>query len=116
VKGPPTPLEEVEVTDLQLDRIASSDATATVRLSGDVDMASAPRLRSLLEELVDSGTKRIVLDCRSLSFLDSSGIGVLVAARTRMGDDSELVLESPPSHVRKVLDITGMDSQLTVVP
>jgi anti-anti-sigma factor len=104
------------VTDLQLDRIASADGSATVKLTGDVDMASAPRLHSLLEELVDDGTKRIVLDCRALTFLDSSGIGVLVATRTRMGDDGELVLESPPSHVRKVLEITGMGSQLSVVP
>jgi anti-sigma B factor antagonist len=109
-------VEEVGVTDLHLDRIASSDANATVKLTGDVDMASAPRLRSMLDELVDSGMNRIVLDCRELSFLDSSGIGVLVAARTRMGDDGELVLDSPPSHVRKVLDITGMGTHLSVVP
>ena len=104
------------MTDLQLDRIASSYTSATVKVTGDVDMASAPRLRSTLDELVDSGLSRIVLDCRELSFLDSSGIGVLVAARTRMGDDGELVLDSPPSHVRKVLDITGMGSHLSVVP
>jgi anti-sigma B factor antagonist len=104
------------VTDLQLDRIASSGTTATVRVAGDVDMASAPRLRALLEELVGSGVGRIVLDCRELSFLDSSGIGVLVAARARMGDDGELVLQSPPRHVRKVLDITGMGAHVSVVP
>ncbi len=104
------------MTDLQLERIASSDGGTTVKVTGDVDMASVPRLRSMLDELVDSGASRIVLDCHDLSFLDSSGIGVLIAARTRMGEGGELVLDSPPSHVRKVLDITGVGAHLSVVP
>ena len=79
-------------------------------------MATAPQLRDLLDELVDAGSRRIVLDCRDLEFLDSSGIGVLVAARNRLGDDGEIVLDSPPPHVRKVLEITGVASHLSVVP
>ena len=102
--------------DLELERIASSGADTTVKITGDVDMASAPRLRSVLDELVDSGASRIVLDCHDLSFLDSSGIGVLIAVITRMGEDGELVLDSPPTHVRKVLEITGVGAYLSVVP
>ena len=49
-----------------------------------------------------------MLDCRELAFLDSSGIGVLVAARNRLGDEGEIVLDSPQAHVRKVLEITGV--------
>ena len=104
------------MTDLELEHMASSGHGTTVKVTGDVDMASAPRLRSMLDELVDSGATRIVLDCHDLSFLDSSGIGVLIAVRTRMGEDGELVLDSPPTHVRKVLDITGVGTHLSVVP
>ena len=103
------------MTDLQLQPIVSSDSATTLKVTGDVDMASAPRLRSVLDELLDSGVDCIVLDCHELTFLDSSGIGVLVAARTRLGD-GELVLDSPPSHVRKVLDITGVGAHLSIVP
>jgi anti-sigma B factor antagonist len=78
-------------------------------------MATAPQLRELLEQLVASGSRRIVLDCRDLEFLDSSGIGVLVAARNRMGDDGALVIESPTAHVLKVLEITGVSEHLSVV-
>lgn len=82
---------------------------------GEIDMATAPQLRDLLERLVSAGSRRIVLDCRELEFLDSSGIGVLVAARNRMGDGGELVIDSPSAHVLKVLEITGVSEHLSVI-
>jgi anti-sigma B factor antagonist len=100
------------VSQLELLPGAAGDDPVVVR--GDVDMATAPQLRSLLDELVDAGVTTIVLDCRALEFLDSSGIGVLVAARKRLGDQGQLVIDSPPAHVRKVLDITGVAGHLTV--
>ncbi len=57
-----------------------------------------------------------MLDCRGLDFLDSSGIGVLVAVRKRLGVDGSLTLEAPPAHVRKVLDLTGVSAHVAVVP
>jgi anti-sigma B factor antagonist len=103
------------VADLELE-LSSGDGGALVTVRGEIDMATAPQLRDVLEALIDGGAQRIVLDCHALGFLDSSGIGVLVAARNRLGDDGEIVLDSPPSHVRKVLEITGVASHLSVVP
>ena len=104
------------MADLEFEQTPSPDGTAAVTIRGEIDIATAPQLRGLLTQLVDAGSRRIVLDCRGLEFLDSAGIGVLVAARQRMGDDGELVLESPAPHVRKVLEITGVASYLSVVP
>lgn len=101
---------------LELEQGSSESDRVTVVVRGEIDMATAPQLRELLDRLHSAGFHHIVLDCRGLGFLDSSGIGVLVAARTRLGDDGELVLDSPPPHVRKVLEITGVSSHLSVVP
>jgi anti-sigma B factor antagonist len=103
------------VADLDLE-LTAADAGSLIIVRGEVDMATAPQLRDALNQVIDSGSQRIVLDCRALEFLDSSGIGVLVAARNRLGDDGEIVLDSPQAHVRKVLEITGVDSHLSVVP
>ena len=75
-----------------------SDEGAAVVVRGEVDMATAPQLRDALVALVDGGATRITLDCRGLEFLDSSGIGVLIAVRKRLGDDGSLTLEAPPAH------------------
>ena len=79
-------------------------------------MATAPKLRNTLNELVDGGASRIVLDCRGLDFLDSSGIGVLIAVRRRLGDDGAMTLEAPQAHVRKVLELTGVVDHVEIAP
>lgn len=101
--------------DLELESHPAADRD-TVIIRGEIDMATAPQLRDLLNELVDGGSTRIVLDCRSLDFLDSSGIGVLIAVRKRLGDDGALTVESPPAHVRKVLELTGVSEHVAIVP
>jgi anti-sigma B factor antagonist len=102
------------VSQLELVRVDTQEGGVVIAVRGEVDMATAPELRTALDDAVDGGASRVVLDCRALEFLDSSGIGVLVAARKRLGDTGELVIDSPPAHVRKVLDITGVTAHLTV--
>ena len=102
------------MADLEL-QWAEADAGALITVRGEIDMATVPQLRDLLDQLIDAGSRRIVLDCRELAFLDSSGIGVLVAARNRLSE-GEIVLDSPQAHVRKVLEITGVGAHLSVIP
>jgi anti-sigma B factor antagonist len=101
------------VAELEL-RHGATESEFTIVVAGEIDMANAPRLRELLDEAIQAGGNSVVLDCTDLDFLDSSGIGVLVAARQRLGDSGELVLDGPPAHVRKVLDIAGVAGHLTV--
>ena len=101
------------MADLQLESRETDDG-ASVIVRGEVDMATAPQLRDTLLELVEGGATRIALDCRSLDFLDSSGIGVLIAVRKRLGDDGSLTLEAPPAHVRKVLELTGVTEHVII--
>ncbi len=98
---------------LELDSHVSG-AAARIVVRGDVDMATAPDLRRTLDDLVDGGAAQIVLDCRELDFLDSSGIGVLVAVRSRLAGAGDLVLEAPRANVQKVLEVTGVDREITI--
>jgi len=101
------------VADLELETQESDDG-AMIVVRGEVDMATAPQLRDTLLAVVEGGASRIALDCRGLDFLDSSGIGVLIAVRKRLGDDGSLTLEAPPAHVRKVLELTGVSEHVTI--
>jgi len=103
------------VAELDLESLVDGDV-ATVVVRGEIDVATAPQLREALHELVQDGVKQIVLDCAALSFLDSSGIGLLVATRKRLGEGGQLVIASPPSHVRKVLELTGVTEELSLRP
>jgi anti-sigma B factor antagonist len=103
------------VADLELEPRATDDGTV-IAVRGEVDMASAPQLRDLLNHLVDHSTASIVLDCEHLDFLDSSGIGVLVATTKRLGDGRTITIDTPQPHVRKVLELTGVADHVTIRP
>ena len=103
------------MADLELEYRLDGDV-AEVAVSGEIDVATAPQLREMLHGLVHGGARCIVLDCRSLEFLDSSGIGLLAATRKRLGVGGELVVASPPIHVRKVLELTGVADELVLTP
>jgi anti-anti-sigma factor len=102
------------VPQVEFELTTQADGAVVVR--GEVDMATAEQLRAFLGALVDSGVSHLRLVCDQLTFLDSSGIAVLVAICQRVRPNGELVMESVPAHVRRVLEITGVDTQVVVRP
>ena len=86
------------------------EGTIVVRIVGEVDLASAPDLREALIELIDGqGNLFVQLDLEHLSFIDSTGIGVLVRAlrsvRQKGGDLT--LINCRPSTLR-ILEIAGL--------
>jgi anti-sigma B factor antagonist len=79
-----------------------------VSLHGELDLASADGLSNSLVELAGS---TLVVDLSDLTFMDSSGIGALVRARSRIKTKElgDLVLTRPSAIVRRTLEIVGLD-------
>jgi anti-sigma B factor antagonist len=93
-------------------RVEVSGETATLAISGDVDIATAPSLREQLQRL---DARNVVVDLSGVTFIDSTGLGVLVTALKRAREaGGQLTLRSPTRSTRKVLDITGL-SQLVAI-
>lgn len=87
-----------------------------VALAGEIDLYTAPRLQSeLTGALSAAGPARIVVDMSAVDFCDSTGMNVLLAAHrlaTERGGD--LVLAAPRPAVRKILEVTGLQSVFTI--
>jgi anti-anti-sigma factor len=82
---------------------------AIVRIEGEVEFATAPRLRATLLELAQRGASPVIIDMAGVSFLDSAGISLLVQAKKRLSAaDAELVLRAPTASVARVLEISGV--------
>lgn len=93
---------------LELD-ITYDERRAVLAVVGDVDVYSVPALRGELLALAAAGHHLIALDLAGLTFLDSSGLGVLVGTMKRaLAGGGGLALYAAPEHVLRVLRITGL--------
>jgi len=82
------------------------------RLSGEIDFTSAGPVQSTLLGMILPGGGNVVADLSGITFVDSSGLGVLVQAhRTARDRENRLVVVASPP-VRKLLRLTGLDTVL----
>lgn len=89
----------------EIDRLTSSKGPVILRLRGDLDYTSAPRLREYLSRLA---APELVIELRGLRMLDSSGLAVLLQARTAAERHGrELGIRGAQGVVRRVLERTG---------
>jgi anti-anti-sigma factor len=85
-------------------------SSLTLRLYGEFDLACRERFDAELALIGENGIRELVIDLAGLTFLDSSGIRILLdTKRFAARDGLELSVIPPPSgQVRKVLDMTGV--------
>jgi anti-anti-sigma factor len=89
-------------------RATENDGVATVTVTGDLDCATAPRLRATLERLAATG-QTVLVDLSGTEFMDCAGVGVLMGTHARLHDlGGELVVGSPNRPVLRVLELTGV--------
>ena len=91
-------------------RVSELGPWAVARIDGDVDVATAPRVREQLINLLTDRGPFLVVDLDGVGFLDSTGLGVVVGVLKRarsLGGDLRLVCTQPS--VRRVFEITALD-------
>ncbi|HET9127090.1 MAG TPA: STAS domain-containing protein [Propionibacteriaceae bacterium] len=90
-----------------------ADGVGLLALGGRLNMVSAPGVKAAIDELIGGGRPRVVVDLSSVSFMDSSGLGALVAglkrARQAQGD---LRISGANEQVLTVLRLTNLDRVL----
>ena len=78
--------------------------------SGRLDVTGVPALKAAVSEAVGDGQSRLVIDMEGVSFVDSSGLGSVVAALKQVrSSKGDLRLAAPNQQVRVVLELTTLD-------
>ena len=91
------------------------DGVAVLTLHGELDQDTAPPLRALLDQALDAGPGRVVVDCADLEFCDSTGLNVLLGARLRAESEHRVIeLAALRSAVARMFEITGASTVFTV--
>jgi anti-anti-sigma factor len=95
--------------------INQSSESADVSLAGELDVASAPSLRTCLSQCMEQGCANITLEMSGVSFMDSNGIVALLAIKSQLEElGGTLTVSRPSWTVRKVLDVTALTSEFGI--
>jgi anti-sigma B factor antagonist len=101
---------------MQIDRL-DRDTAAILRVRETrIDAAAAIRFKDRVRELTADMPARVVLDLQDVQFLDSSGLGAVVAAMKLLGPGSKLELAALTPGVERVFRLTRMDTVFAIHP
>ena len=95
----------------------SSDGHLTITVEDTrIDAVVAIQFKDRMRELTSNGPEHILLDLRNVDFIDSSGLGAIVAAMKQLDDRQQLDLAGLTPNVAKVFRLTRMDTIFAIYP
>jgi anti-sigma B factor antagonist len=101
---------------MQLQTQTLPQVISVLVLEDRIDAASAIQFKERMRDVTANGDQRVVLDLARVQFLDSSGLGAIVAVKKLLGPDRVLELSGLTPTVEKVFRLTRMDSIFTIHP
>jgi anti-sigma B factor antagonist len=103
--------------EFHVETIGPSGDCAVLRVTGEVDVYTAPILRERIQDLTAKGAVHIIADLSCVDFLDSTGLGVLVGGLRRVRErDGSLTPVINSTRILQILRITGLTKVLPSQP
>jgi anti-sigma B factor antagonist len=94
--------------------IERNDKSVVVALAGELDLYNAHVVRDALLKCATEAPERLVVDLSAVKFIDSTALGVLIEARTRMANRRAFLLAAPGLETRRALEVSGLDRHFSV--
>jgi anti-sigma B factor antagonist len=90
------------------------DGAVVVSLAGELDLYNAEEVRRALLEACAGEPSVLVVDLEDVRFIDSTALGVLIEARSRLADRNGFRLAAPGLETRRALEVSGLDRHFLV--
>ncbi len=94
--------------------VEAVNGAVVVHLAGELDLYNADAVREALFQAASAGPDRLVVDLSEVEFIDSTALGVLIEARTKLENRRAFLLAAPGLETRRALQISGLDRHFTV--
>lgn len=85
--------------------ITTSGNRTVVNIHGELTLTDRGAFETLIPKVVGGGTDAIVLNLKSLAFMDSAGLGMLITLRERAGGGNKVILSGPTGDVKELLEL-----------
>jgi anti-sigma B factor antagonist len=106
--------DESRLNDHPVGGVDRRNGAVVIHLVGELDLYNAPEVRTALLELCSEQPERLVVDLGEVDFVDSTALGVLIEARTKLEDRKTFLLAAPGLETHRALSISGLDQHLAV--
>jgi anti-sigma B factor antagonist len=127
LRTPPVLREEESLTDVgarspgasggretAVTGVERRDGAVIVSLAGELDLYNAEEVRSALLGADPADHEALVVDLAQVTFIDSTALGVLIEARSKMADRTGFRLAAPGLESRRALEVSGLDRNFLV--
>jgi anti-sigma B factor antagonist len=94
--------------------VQSENGRVVVSLAGELDLYNAHVVRDALLQAAGESPERLVVDLSEVRFIDSTALGVLIEARTKLPNRRGFLLAAPGLETRRALQISGLDRHFSV--
>ena len=103
--------------DFSIETEQVGDARHVIALAGEVDLYTAPELKTQMLEVIGDGAMDVIVDFTNTTFIDSTTLGVLVGGVKRLrSNDGQLALVCNDRNITKIFEITGLDRVFSIYP
>jgi anti-sigma B factor antagonist len=103
-----SPLREPPVRSVE-----TVNGAVVLHLAGELDLYNAEELRTAITDTLTQDPSRVVIEMSEVDFVDSTALGVLIEARSKLGHRT-LLLAAPQHETRRALQVSGLDRHLPV--
>jgi anti-sigma B factor antagonist len=101
--------------DLQIADHEIDGETHVIEVDGQIDLYSAPEFKERTLGVIERGTRRVVVDLSGVTFMDSTGLSVLIGAFKRLRLlDGRLTIVVADDDIRRIFEVTGLDGSFTL--
>ena len=94
--------------------VERNDGATIVKLAGELDLYNAHTVREALIKCCEDSPDRLIVDLSGVNFIDSTALGVLIEARTRLANRRGFILAAPGLETKRALEISGLDKHFSI--
>ncbi len=83
-----------------------------VHINGEIDIYTCPELRKKLCELIDNGSRKLILDLENIQYIDSTGLGTIAhTARAIESENGQIFVISSKNQIKKIFKVSGLEKK-----
>jgi anti-sigma B factor antagonist len=95
---------------------AVDDHTAEIIVAGELDLATAPRLKWSLMDSLKAGRTRLLVNLADVTFIDSTALSVLVGVHRKLGDPAHMAVVCTNPNVLRIFEVAGLKVAFEIFP